>query len=272
MKAKVNFIANIFLFIIKLFAGVITNSIAIISDALNSFSDIISSFAIKFSVSMSKKEADSDHPFGHHRAEPIAALMVAIFTAMLGFEVMRSSVMRFFSGSSVEYSFLAVIVMVIAIAIKLFLYFFMKSRSTALSAASVDARNDVLASSLALIALIMSTLGYTFVDVITGLGIGFFIIRSGYMLGRENIGYLMGASPSADFYNQVEKDIKRVEGVRGVHDLRIHYVGTVYHAEVHIEVDKDILTKKSHDIGKKVQEAMETREGIDRAFVHIDPK
>ena len=78
-------ICNTFLFGIKITAGLMSNSLAIISDAVNSLTDIVSSVIIFFSVKTSSKQADEGHPFGHHRAEPIAGLIVAIFAGILGF-------------------------------------------------------------------------------------------------------------------------------------------------------------------------------------------
>jgi divalent metal cation (Fe/Co/Zn/Cd) transporter len=63
---------------------------------LNSLTDIIASFAVLISIRLSKKRPDESHPFGHHRAEPIAALIVAIFAGVVGFEVMISSIKRLF--------------------------------------------------------------------------------------------------------------------------------------------------------------------------------
>ena len=87
-------ICNTFLFGIKITAGLMSNSLAIISDAVNSFTDIVSSVIIFFAVKTSSKQADEGHPFGHHRAEPIAGLIVAIFAGILGFEILHTSILK----------------------------------------------------------------------------------------------------------------------------------------------------------------------------------
>lgn len=87
-------ICNTFLFAIKITAGIMSNSLAIISDAVNSLTDIIASVIIFFAVKTSSKQADERHPFGHHRAEPIAGLIVAIFAGILGFEILRTSIFK----------------------------------------------------------------------------------------------------------------------------------------------------------------------------------
>src|SRR3989338_11649980 len=78
--------ANSVLCIAKLIVGLISNSLAVLSDAFNSLTDIVSSIGILIAVKISHKKVDEDHPFGHHRAEPIAGLVIAIFAGILGFE------------------------------------------------------------------------------------------------------------------------------------------------------------------------------------------
>jgi divalent metal cation (Fe/Co/Zn/Cd) transporter len=71
--------------------------------------------------------------------------------------------------------------------------------------------------------------------------------------------------------NQIKKLAGSVKGVKGIHDVRAHYVGSYIHVEVHINVDRKATTDRSHSIGKGVQRAIESLPNIDRAFIHIDP-
>src|SRR3989339_1484509 len=87
---------NIILFLAKIIVGLTSNSLAILSDAFNSLTDIISYSAIYIACRISDKKSDTDHPFGHHRAEPIAGLIVAIFAGILSFEILRSAVLNIF--------------------------------------------------------------------------------------------------------------------------------------------------------------------------------
>ena len=89
---------NLFLFLIKIAAGFFANSLAVISDAFNSFSDVLSSIIIYFAVKAANKKPDHDHPFGHSRAEPIAGLVIAIFSGILGFEIIKTAVRNIIFG------------------------------------------------------------------------------------------------------------------------------------------------------------------------------
>ena len=159
-----NLIVNIFLFLLKLIAGILSKSIAIISDAINSFMDILSSIAIWYSVKISKKKADKTHPFGHKRAQPIAGLIVAILAFILGFEVIKSSIERFFTESEILISYFSYLALIISIIVKFVLAIYLikigkKDNSPALKAAGIDARNDVLSSFVALIGIIGYVIG-----------------------------------------------------------------------------------------------------------------
>jgi divalent metal cation (Fe/Co/Zn/Cd) transporter len=98
-----------------------------------------------------------------------------------------------------------------------------------------------------------------------------FVFKSGYEVAKENINYLMGTSASNEFYQNVRMITMDVKGVKGINDLRSHYVGDKFHIEIHIEVDKDYSTKVSHDIGNEVKYALEKIEEVQKVFVHVDP-
>jgi cation diffusion facilitator family transporter len=268
--------ANILLFIIKAIAGFMTNSIALISDAANSFMDIFGSIVLYVAVKLGQKRADKTHPFGHHRAEPIGAMVIAIFTGILGFELLKESAFRIFSPEQETMSAIAIIVLVIAIIAKLILFFYFESiskkmKSPAMHAYAVDSRNDVLASFVALAGIILSHFGLKNFDGIAGILISLWIFYTGYKLAAENIDYLLGKSPCESYINKLRNLALKVKGVTGVNDIRAHYVGHYIHVELHAEVNKKISTQESHKIGKKVQAALENLPDINKAFIHIDP-
>ncbi len=269
-------IINIILFIAKFIVGIISNSISLLSDALNSFIDIFSSIIVHIAVKISGKKADEDHPFGHRRAEPLAALTVAILTAVLGFEIAKTAIFGFFTPRKDTIGLLAIIILLINIAIKavITVYFTKKAEqqnSPALKATGIDASNDILVSIIALIGVAGTYLGYSPLDNIAALIISGFILYFGYKFAVENIDYLMGKSPPVKFLENIKSSALKITEVKGVNTLRAHYVGNYVHVEIHIEVNKNISTKESHDIGKKVQRHLETIKGIEKAFVHIDP-
>jgi cation diffusion facilitator family transporter len=265
------------LFIVKIIVAFLSNSLALLSDAFNSLTDIVSYTGIYIAVKISNKKADHDHPFGHHRAEPIAGLIVSVFAIFLGYEVLKNAIISFLSPREFAYEFLAIIVLVFTMITKTFMSKYFtgigeKENRPALKAAGVDSRNDVLVSGVALAGVIGPWVGLQLLDSAAAIVISLFIFYSAYKIGRENIDYLMGKSPPKQLIKAIRVKTLNIKGVKGINELRAHYVGNSIHVELHIEVDRNTSTEISHNIGKKVERAVEKIENIEKAFIHIDPK
>jgi len=269
-------IGNAVLFGGKIVIGLAFNSIAIISDSLNSFTDIIASTIVFISIRSSYKGPDPEHPFGHKRAQPIAGLIVAIFTGIVGFEVITQAVTRLFTGAEIQKGLLPILLVVAVMVVKLGMHLYARvvaerTRSTALMASATDHRNDVLISAAVLAGVIASNLGFPIFDPIVAILIGLWIIRAGFSIGQDNIKYLMGEAPPKDLMEKILRAAREVPGVLALNDVFAHYVGTTVEIEVHVNVDKRLNIEEAHAIGKKVQGAIESMGDVSRAFIHIDP-
>src|SRR5690625_568030 len=114
----VGIIVNIFLTIIKAIGGFISGSKALLADALHSASDIVSSVVILFAVKIANKPPDEEHPYGHGKAENIAAIIVALLLIVVGVEISISSIKVFFGDIPKAPGQLAIYILVAAIIIK----------------------------------------------------------------------------------------------------------------------------------------------------------
>ena len=267
---------NIFLFIIKSIVGVLSNSIAVISEALNSLTDILSSIGIKYAVKLSRENPDPKHQFGHSAAQPIAAFILSVFAFVVGINIIEESVKRLIEPQKINTIPSVYVVLIITIIIKIVLNRYQIKiaklfNSPAIRAASVDSINDVLASSIALIGVIGAAYNFKFIDSIAGIMVAMFIFKTGYEVARENLDYLMGRSASEELDIKLKSITSEIKGVKGINDLRSHYVGNKFHVEIHIEVDKDLSTVVSHTIGNEVKFTLEKLDDIQKVFVHIDP-
>ncbi|MDX1622642.1 MAG: cation diffusion facilitator family transporter [Gemmatimonadota bacterium] len=268
---------NTLLFAVKGTIGFFSGSIALLSDAVNSLVDVVASVAIWWSVEVAHREPDVDHPFGHHRAEAIAALGVAIFTAILGFEIFRAAIERLIgTPEPIGLPGWAIGALLFSMAGNLALARYLRRRGEALEspailANAVECENDIWTSLAALVGVTAAVLGWTSLDPLAGMGVGVWIVWGGYRFGRQNIDYLMGKSPGAELVGRIRRVALGAVGVRGVHDVRAHYVGHRVHVEAHIEVDQELSTLRSHDVAEEVADEIERLPRIDRAFVHVDP-
>ena len=267
---------NIFLFLIKGFIGIMSNSIAVISDAVNSLTDIVSSAAIMYSVHVSLKKPDNEHQFGHHAAQPIAVFIIALFSAIVGIEIIKESIKRIIVPTSSEISLPVYMVLVLTIVVKIILMRYQSKvgkafKSPGLKASAVDSLNDVLSSSLSLIGVAGIEFGYPSLDGIVGIFIAFVIMKSGYEIATENINYLMGRAADETTILEIANKALKVKGVKGINDLKSYYVGNKFHVEIHVEVDKNETTEISHETGVIVRSEILKLPDIAQVFVHIDP-
>ena len=268
--------ANVILFFMKLTGGIFSGSLALLSDSFNSLTDILASLAIFFAVRIGTKKADLDHPFGHQRAEPIAGLIVAIFAAILGFEVMKNAFEGFFETREPNITWLIFGIVIFSIVVKFYTYFLFrsegkKSKSPALLASSIDYRNDILVSVSVLLGTFFVYIGFPIFDSIVALCIGIFIVYSGFKIGLGNLDFLMGKVPGEQILDRLKGIALSIEGVKSLNDVRAHYLGNFIQIEIHIEVDKKLDTEQSHQIAKNVQNMLQEQEIVDYAFVHVDP-
>jgi len=269
-------VGNAILFCAKIVIGTLFNSIAIISDSFNSLTDIVASTIVLISVRASYMAPDADHPFGHKRAQPLAGLVVAILTGIVGFEIVTQSVTRLINGEQIAKGLLPILLVIAVMVLKLCMHFYarwvsQKTGSTAIAASATDHRNDVLVSAAVLVGVVASNLGLPVLDPVVGVLVGLWIIRAGYAIGRANIKFLMGEAPPPELVKRIVSIAAAVDGVLGLNDVFAHYVGTSVEIEVHIDVDRRLTIEQAHDIGKKVQRAIEDMEEVSRAFIHIDP-
>ena len=94
VEGVLSIIANILLFGLKYWAGIVSGSIAIMADAWHTLSDSLSSVIVLLGTKFSKKPADKDHPFGHGRADLIAAFIIGIMLLLVSFDFMLKSYVR----------------------------------------------------------------------------------------------------------------------------------------------------------------------------------
>lgn len=269
-------LTNIILFAVKMTAGLLSGSLAVLSDAFNSLTDIISYLVVFLSVKFSAQAPDSDHPYGHRGAQPVASFVVAVFQGILAFEIIKTALGNMLFGEPAititAFTFAALLFNVI---VKSGMSFFLKKygdelKSSSLLSISVDSRNDVLASLIAIGGLLGVLYGSIIFDDAAAILIALYIAHSGYKIARENINYMMSASPPQTLLREIREAASSVHGVNRVGNVRAHYLGDRVHAEIEIVLSKSLNPQQTHNIAVSVQKAVEKMDVIERAFIHLD--
>lgn len=257
----------------ELAAGLITGSMALIADSIHSITDVLAGLIGAISAAIAKREPDHNHPFGHSRAEPLGAFMVAVLTSLLGLNVLQVSISNLLKhqepqhGATSYYAILAVLLFKGGF----YLLSRSKRKSTMVRALSIDSRNDSLASSATLIVIFLSSNNFPWLDQIFAFVIGGIILYSGFQIARENAAMLMGEIPAPEFYEQVHRILDTFEEIDSFDEIRAHHVGPEIHLALNIRLSPELTLAEIHQIEHRVITALSSIEDLSDVFVHIEP-
>ena len=267
---------NILLFFGKWLAGTISGSIAITADAFNNLSDAGSSIITLIGFRLSGQEPDPEHPFGHGRMEYISGLLVSVAILVMGFELIGSSIGKLRSPEPIESSALVFGILIASILVKLYMFFYnhslsKKIESAAMKATSVDSLSDTVATTLVLIATLISKYTGLLLDGWFGILVGLFILYTGGSTLKETIDLLLGRPPKQEFIDEVKEIVLGHSMVHGVHDLIVHDYGPgrvmiSLHAEVDVNGDIQDIHEQIDHIEHELQEKLHCS-----ATIHMDP-
>lgn len=267
---------NLCLFALKLLAGTISHSIAITADALNNLSDAGSSIITLIGFKMAGQKPDPDHPFGHGRIEYIAGLVVSMLILLMGFELLKSSVTKILHPELPDFSVLVIVILMISIVTKCYMFLYNRKigrliDSAAMQATATDSLSDTAATTVVLIATVVSHFTGLCIDGWCGMAVGLFICYAGYNAAKDTISPLLGQPPEEDFVRQISDIVMSHEEILGIHDLIVHDYGPgrlmiSLHAEV--PAMGDIL--KLHDTIDNIERKLHTTLQC-HAVIHMDP-
>ena len=267
---------NILLFFGKWLAGTISGSIAITADAFNNLSDAGSSIITLIGFRLSGQEPDPEHPFGHGRMEYISGLLVSVAILVMGFELIWSSIGKLRNPEPIESSALVFGILIASILVKLYMFFYnhslsKKLDSAAMKATSVDSLSDTVATTLVLIATVISKYTGLLLDGWFGILVGLFILYTGGSTLKETIDLLLGQPPKQEFVDEIKEIVLGHSLVHGVHDLIVHDYGPgrvmiSLHAEVDVNGDIQDIHEQIDHIEHELQEKLHCS-----AMIHMDP-
>jgi len=263
------------LFVLKLVFGIISNSIALIADAFHTLSDMASSGVVVFGFKMASKPADKEHPFGHGRAETIAALTIAILIGFAGIECLKSSINRLFHYEPIHFTPIVVLIIVITILIKeamaqLSYNLGTLIQSDTLKADAIHHRTDMLSSVLVLIAFLGTWAGYHRLDAVMGLGVAGLMLLSAYKVAKNAIDDLLGKPVDLETIKKIKSIAMKVEGVVNAHDIIVHSYGTLQFISLHIEIPEGKRSEIMHEIADQVEKSLGDQMKAD-IVTHVDP-
>lgn len=272
----VGIVANLLLCIGKFLLGIWTGSISLQADAVNNLSDAGSSVVAIVGAKAAGKPADREHPFGHARAEYIAALVVAFLICFVGIELAREGIDKIINPAPVSFGTATIILLIASVGIKLWLGLFNRklgnlSGSKVMKATMLDSLCDVVVTSIILVSVLLNTFLHVQLDGYLGVLVALFVLYTGIKIVKETISPLMGEAPGREMVQELTERLLSYEGINGIHDLMIHNYGprrTI--ATVHAEVDYDMDMLECHALMDKAEREIGERMHL-QLTIHMDP-
>jgi len=274
---KIGFWVNALLMVMKLSAGYWGHSGAVFADGIESACDFVAIFATMMALRLGRQPFDANHPYGHGRAESLAALLVSLVICATGGWILYEAVVTVLAGSFTTPSWVAVVAAAVTIATKEWLYRFStttgkKLESPALLAIAKDHRKDAVTSVATLIGVIGAFFGFGIMDPLAAGLTSFFILHIGYQTFRETVHDLMDGTAPADFIDALQELAESVEHVEHVHEMRARRSGQYMIVDLKLEMDPDMTVKQSHDVATSVKKLIFDRyPGVGDVMIHINP-
>ena len=278
--SAVSIIVNLALSLFKLIAGIAAHSGAMVSDAVHSASDVFSTFIVMIGVTISGKESDKEHPYGHERLGCVASLLLAMVLALTGLGIGKTGVEKILGGEAAGLAvpgLLALIAAVSSVAVKEWMYWYTRAaakkiNSGALMADAWHHRSDALSSIGAFIGILGSRMGYPILDPIASLVICLFILKAAYDIFQDALAKMVDKACPEEVVNQMREIILAQEGVEGIDDIKTRLFGAKMYVDVEISVDGDKTLRAAHEIANRVHDAIEDAfPEVKHCMVHENP-
>ncbi len=272
----ITLVGNLVLAAGKGLVAYLSDSAALYADAANSAADVLYSLLMVLGLWVAQQPPDLSHPQGHSRFEPLVGLMVALAMAYAGYEAARASVMRFLEGGLAVAPGLPALVLFVSAGLKAGMYVAIRRiaqrvASPTLEVTARDNLSDVLASGAALLGTVGSAYAHPLLDPAAGLLVAVWIFRAAFEAGKENLDYLTGAGADPALRQELVRTAAEVDGVLRVHQVITEYAGPQLVVDMHVNVDGELSLSDAHTISDRVQERLEARGDVDRAYVHVEP-
>jgi len=273
----VSVVVNLVLTLVQIAVGVMARSQALIADGLHSLSDLVADAIVWLASRQSRKGADTDHPYGHHRYENAASLVLGGLLLAVGIGMLWSAADKLQHPEVIP----PVHVMALGVAVgtllaKELLFRYMlrvakQVKSSMLVANAWHARSDAASSLVVALGIVGNLAGYPLFDPIAALIVGLMVGRMGWSFAWDALHDLMDRAVDEGEVAAIRQTLLDTPGVSGVHDVRTRKMGDMILVDAHIEVDADITVEQGHDIAVEARQRVMQRHRVLNLMTHVDP-
>ncbi len=268
-------IINLLLFFLKLWAGMTSQSVAMIADAWHTLSDTLTSLVVIFGFWIARKPADEKHPFGHGRAEVIAAVVISTLLALAGFKFFVDSIGQLRHQQAVIFTRLAILIFLISVFLKEAVARFSiwagkKIKSQSLMADGWHHRSDAIASGLIVVGGLLGEY-FWWMDGGLGIVVSFFILKAAYDIFKDTSNTLMGEKTDQFLEKEIKKTVLKIAGqTLDIHHIHVHRYGLHQEVTFHVCFPEETTLKDAHAKVDQIERELREKFNIE-STIHIDP-
>lgn len=270
---------NIFLAITKIVVGVIASSSALIADGIHSFSDLTTDFFAILGNYLARKPADKEHPFGHGKIEYLTSIIIGTLVLIVGLGVIYQST----HNEVVIPNKIVIIVTLVTILAKYLLSSYVikkgeKHQNNILIASGKESRTDVISSFFVLIAAILIQFNdkvdfLKYSDIVASIIVGIFIVRTGFLIVKENVSVILGEQENnKEYLSKLKKIILDNDIVFSIRSMIILKFGHIVTLDLIILMDGDKSLSECHEVVDAIEDEIKKfDERVEHINIHMEP-
>jgi len=277
--AQAGLLINAVLVLVKLIAGIVGHANALVADAVESSADIFSSLIVWMGLSIAARPADEDHPYGHGKAEPLAAAVVSLMLLGAAVGISILAIREILTPHHLPSPF-TLFVAAGVIIVKEILYRRVSRvgkdvGSTAVTADAWHHRADAVSSLAAFIGISIALIGgrgWEAADDWAALVAAILVAVNGVRTLRPAISGLMDEAPDTTVKERAMEAACSVDGVIRVENLKLRRSGLGFYVDLHVQADPVISLEDAHEIAAKVKYAiLDAIPNAVNVLVHMEP-
>ena len=264
---------------LKYAAYLVTGSVALYSDALESIVNLVTALAALAAISVSDMPADKDHPFGHHKAEYLAAVLEGALIVVAALLIFREAYEALVRPRMLEDFGLGMGLSALATVLNGGWSAFLIRRGRALRSPALVADGwhllaDVM-TSVGVIAglLLAAATGLSVLDPLLALAVAAYILWSGSKIAMASMSGLLDQAADAEIQARIRDAIRRSGGgALEAHDVRTRQAGRALFIEFHLVVPGAMTVHEAHEICDRLEAALEAEIEGSEVVIHVEPE
>ena len=264
---------------LKLVAWWVTGSVALLSDGMESSVNVVAAIVAFAAISYAAKPADKTHPFGHHKAEYLSAVLEGVLIVVAALLIVVEAAPAILAPTTIEAPALGLAInfaagLINAVWAYLLIRAGRRYRSPALSADGQHILSDVVTSAGVLVGLVLAiATGYAVLDPLLAVLVALNILYQGWKVIAHSVDGLMDHAVDAGEVETIKAAIAEYgSGSLGVHDLKTRRAGSATFIDFHLVVPAAMAVGMAHDICDRLEDAIRAVQPGAQIAIHVEPE